>query len=175
MVKEIDDEKNKPKLVTKSINTNTNKSPQNSEESSGKNESEDSDIIAKTPEPKIKRVRKGKVNKSPEESSEKNTDDDSDIVAKMANIKSKRICKGRQVVEENSIEEKNLKLKKRGGRKVKDKDFEEDLMQKSPPVCSIEEQNIQTGDLPTGLPDNPESGKNEIKPVAAKRKTKAKK
>lgn len=164
-VKEIDDEKDKPKLVTK----NTNKSPQNSEESSGKNESEDSDIIFKTPELKIKRVRKGKVNKSPEESSEKNTDDDSDIVAKMASIKSKRICKGRQVVEESSIEEKNLKLKKRAGRKVKDKDIEKSL-----PV-SVEEQNMITGDLPVGLPDNPESGKNEIKPVAAKRKTKAKK
>jgi len=172
-VKEIVDEQNKLKLVTKSIYKITNKSPQNSEESSGKNEIEVSDIVAITPELKTKRVRKGKVNKSPDESSEKNTVDDSDIVDKMANIKSKRVCKGRQVVEVNSIEEKNLKLKKRGGRKVKDKDFEEDLMQKSLPVGGIE-QNI-TGDLPDGLPDNPEFGKNDIKPVAAKRKAKARK
>lgn len=159
-------------MTTKSKHQNKKNSPQNSEESSAKHDSEDSDIIAKTPELKIKRVRKGKVNKLHEESSEKNTDEDSDV-AKMLSVKTKRICKGRQVVEENNVEKSSI-LVKRGARKVKGTDFEE-IIQKSPPVSVIEEQNIKTGDLPDGLPDNPESGKNEYKPAAVKRKIKAKK
>jgi len=164
--------KNKPKQVS-SKSKPQDKSPQNSEESSEKRVSEDFNFIAQTPEIKKKRVRKGKVNKSLEELEEKITDDDLGV-AKVSNIKSKRACKGRLVVEGNGIAEKNTKLPKRGGRKGKVVDFEGEVMQKSPPVSNIE-QNFETGDLPDGFLDDPESGKNENRPVAAKRKTKAKK
>lgn len=165
-------EKNKLKQV--SIKSKPkDKLPQNFEESSEKCVSEDLDIIPKTPELKRKRVRKGKVNKLLEELKEKKNDDLD--VAKMSNITLRRICKGRPVVEENSIAEKNIKLPKRGGRKGKDANFEEEVMQNSPDVGNIEEQNFKTEDLPDVFPDNPESGKNENKPLAVKRKTKAKK
>jgi len=67
---------------------------------------------------------------------------------------------------------------KRGGRRVKDKELNENDLMKSPPsLCANDGENIKTDNLPDGLPDNPESGKQGIKPkppTAVKRKTKAK-
>lgn len=65
--------------------------------------------------------------------------------------------------EKDKIEQKDQKPKR--GRKV---------IEKSPSESpQKDEENIKTGDIPDGLPDNPESGKNDLK-TAKKRKTKAK-
>ncbi|XP_050434375.1 myb-like protein X [Adelges cooleyi] len=131
-------------------------------------------------EKKSKRVGKSKQDiKSPNESEENdpqlvvneptgnNEEDETYLVVTPVKIVAKSNAKrgGRKEKQnevENNVEEKETKLQKR--RKAKGHDFEE----------AVEEGSEEkTGDVPSGLPDTPESGKDEVKPVV-KRKTKAK-
>lgn len=106
-----------------------------------------------------------------EESSEINETDDSN---KSPEIKPKRERKFKQIdVEQKDNDFKEIKASKRGGRKAKVENFdEEEVQQKSPTV--EHENNQESGDMVDDLPDTPESGKKEVKPIAARRKTKAK-
>lgn len=119
--------------------------------------------------PKTKKIVKSPENF--EESSEINETDDSN---KSPEIKPKRERKFKQ----NDLDQKDdnfkeIKSRKRGGRKPKVEDFDEEVQQKSPlPV--EHEINLEFEDLADDLPDTPESEKEEVKPIAAKRKTKAK-
>lgn len=132
VVKQNDDVDKKQKIVPK--NKKNIKSPENSEESSDKNETDNS-------------------NKSPE-------------------IKPKRVRKLKQIdVDQKDDNLKEIIAPKRGGRKAKVEELAEEVLKNSP---FSDEINQQSGDLPEDLPDTPDSEKNDVKPVAAKRKTKAK-
>lgn len=120
--------------------------------SSDLNDSDDIDKIATTKTERIKPKRGGKKGiKSSDDSSGNNDISDSEKTEDKAPL-------------QINIEQKDVIGKPKRGRKI---------VQKSPSPCN-EEENIKTGDVPNGLPDNPESGKNDIKPTAVKRKTKAK-
>lgn len=79
--------------------------------------------------------------------------------------------RGRHKKQQNNVDEKDIKVPKRGGRRVKGEDFEDALL-KSPPLD--DGVLVEAGDLADGSPATPESGKNETKPVVVKRKTKTK-
>lgn len=102
-----------------------------------------------------------------EESSSKNDTDDSAIISP-PEIQQKR---GRYKKQQTIVDEKDIKVPKRGGRRVKGEDFEE-VVQKSPPL--EDGLLVEAGDVADGSPDTPESGKNETKPVVIKRKIKTK-
>jgi len=106
-----------------------------------------------------------------EESSEINETDDSN---KSPEIRPKRERKLKQSdVEQKDNDFKEIKASKRGGRKAKVEDFDEEVQQKSSPPIE-HEKNQESGDLADNFSDTPESEKKEVKPIAAKRKTKAK-
>lgn len=137
-------------------------SPEKSDETS---ETNDIDSIPKTSELKSKQTNIS-IEKS-EESSGKNDTDDS-VMTSPPEIQPKR---GRHKKQQNNVDEKDIKVPKRGGRRVKGEDFEE-VLPKSPPLD--DDVLVEAGDLADGSPATPESGKNETKPVVVKRKTKTK-
>lgn len=72
-------------------------------------------------------------------------------------------------------EQTNVPEKPKRGRRVKDKELNENDLPKIPTSPSANDgEGIKIGNLPDGLPDNPESGKHNVKPTVVKRKTKAK-
>ncbi|XP_025204452.1 transcriptional regulator ATRX homolog [Melanaphis sacchari] len=124
-------------------------------------------------EKKQKNVPKTKKNiKSPEKSEESSEINESDDSNKTPEIKPKRERKFKQIdVEKKDDEFKEIKAPKRGGRKAKVEDLDDEVLQKSPPT--EHEIYLETEDLADDLPHTPESKKKEVKPIA-KRKTKAK-
>lgn len=126
-------------------------------------------------EKKQKSVPKSKKNtKASELSEESSKIHETDDSNKSPEIKPKRERKLKQTdVEQKDNDLKEIKAPKRGGRRAKVEDLdEEEVQQKSPP---IEREKIQESeDLADNFSDTPESDKKEVKPVAAKRKTKTK-
>jgi len=120
-----------------------------------------------------KSVPKTKKNiKSPEKSEESSEINESDDSNKTPITKPKRERKFKQTdVEKKDDEVKEIKAPKRGGRKAKVEDLDEEVLQKSLPA--EQEINLESEDIADDLSHTPESGKKEVKTIA-KRKTKAK-
>ncbi|CAH1738200.1 enolase-phosphatase E1-like [Aphis gossypii] len=121
----------------------------------------------------LKNLPKTKKNiKSPEKSEESSEINESDDSNKTPETKPKRERKFKQTdVEKKDDNVKEVKAPKRGGRKAKVEDLDEEVLQKSPPA--EQEINLESEDIADDLPHTPESAKKEIKTIA-KRKTKAK-
>lgn len=153
---EKEDKKQKRTLKSKKDST-----PEKSEEF---NEN-DTDLLV------VKQASKKKI-KSPDSLKGFSVDNDeivdSEELLKTPEMKLKRVRKGKQIQDEEKVKPST----KRGGRKVKVEDLEDEVKQISPPE-SNDEEVFKTGDLPDNIPDTPESGQ-DVKPTAAKRKPKTK-
>ncbi|KAF0761975.1 enolase-phosphatase E1-like, partial [Aphis craccivora] len=103
--------------------------------------------------------------KSPEKSEESSEINESDDSNKTPETKPKRERKFKQTdVEKKDNDVKEIKAPKRGGRKAKVEDLDEEVLQKSPPA--EQEINLESEDIADDLPHTPESAKKEVKTIA---------